>query len=139
MDLSILPGLNAGLNALATVALVAGYLLIRNGRWRLHRNAMITALGLSTLFLCSYLFYHYQVGSVRFQGRGPVRVVYFTILITHTVLAATVPILAGIAVYQALRRRFPRHKAVARWAFPIWLYVSVTGVIIYWMLYRLDL
>lgn len=139
VDLSLLPGLNAGLNALAAVALVSGYLFIRRGRWRLHRNAMITALAFSILFLTSYLIYHYQVGSVRFRGRGPVRIVYFTILISHTVLAASVPFLAGAAVYQALRKRFRRHKAVARWALPIWLYVSVTGVIIYWMLYRLDL
>jgi len=132
-----LPALNAALNAAAAVTLLVGYGLIRRGNWRAHRAAMITALVLSSAFLTSYLVYHAQVGSVRFQGHGWVRTLYLTILATHTVLAATVPVLAIITLSRALRRRFDRHKAIARFTLPIWLYVSVTGVVVYWMLYRL--
>jgi len=132
-----LPALNAALNAAAAVTLLVGYGLIRRGNWRAHRAAMITALVLSSAFLTSYLIYHAQVGSVRFQGHGWVRTLYLTILATHTVLAATVPVLAIITLSRALRRRFDRHKAIARFTLPIWLYVSVTGVVVYWMLYRL--
>lgn len=133
-----LPAVNATLNATAAVLLVVGWFLIRNGRWRAHRNVMVTALAVSTLFLASYLVYHAQVGSVRFQGEGLVRTVYFSVLITHTVLAAAVPVLAVITVVLAVRRRFERHRAVARWTLPIWLYVSVTGVVVYWMLYQMS-
>jgi uncharacterized membrane protein YozB (DUF420 family) len=98
---------------------------------------MIAALACSTLFLTSYLVYHAQVGSIRFAGEGAVRVVYFTILVSHTLLAATVPPLAIITLRRALRARFDRHRMIARWALPVWLYVSVTGVVIYMMLYRL--
>jgi len=132
-----LPALNAVLNAAAAVALLVGFWLIRRKRWRAHRAAMITALVLSSAFLTSYLIYHAQVGSVRFQGHGPVRTLYLSILATHTVLAAAVPVLAIITLSRALRRRFDRHKAIARWTLPIWLYVSVTGVVVYWMLYRM--
>jgi len=132
-----LPALNAALNAAAAVTLLVGYGLIRRGNWRAHRAAMITALVLSSAFLTSYLIYHAQVGSVRFQGHGWVRTLYLTILATHTVLAASVPVLAFITLSRALRRRFDRHKAIARFTLPIWLYVSVTGVVVYWMLYRL--
>jgi uncharacterized membrane protein YozB (DUF420 family) len=97
---------------------------------------MLTALACSVLFLVSYLTYHYHTGSTRFPGTGAVRTVYLSILLTHTILAAAVPFLAGITVYRALRGRFDRHRAIARWTLPIWLYVSVTGVVIYWMLYR---
>ena len=137
MTLRDLPALNAALNAAAAVTLLVGYALIRRGNWRAHRAAMITALVLSSAFLTSYLVYHAQVGSVRFQGHGWVRTLYLTILATHTVLAATVPVLAIITLSRALRRRFDRHKAIARFTLPIWLYVSVTGVVVYWMLYRL--
>ena len=137
MTLRDLPALNAALNAAAAVTLLVGYGLIRRGNWRAHRAAMITALVLSSAFLTSYLVYHAQVGSVRFQGHGWVRTLYLTILATHTVLAATVPVLAIITLSRALRRRFDRHKAIARFTLPIWLYVSVTGVVVYWMLYRL--
>ncbi len=137
MTLRDLPALNAALNAAAAVTLLVGYGLIRRGNWRAHRAAMITALVLSSAFLTSYLIYHAQVGSVRFQGHGWVRTLYLTILATHTVLAATVPVLAIITLSRALRRRFDRHKAIARFTLPIWLYVSVTGVVVYWMLYRL--
>ena len=132
-----LPTLNALLNGLAAMALVSGFWQIRRGNWRAHRTAMLTAVGLSTAFLASYLMYHAPVGSVRYQGQGWVRTLYFTILISHTVLAAAVPFLAAITLVRALRSRFPGHAAIARWTLPIWLYVSVTGVVIYLMLYRL--
>ena len=97
---------------------------------------MIVALSLSSLFLTSYLVYHFNVGSVRFTGTGGIRVIYFSILITHTLLAASVPPLALITLVRALKKRFSRHKLIARWTFPIWLYVSITGVVIYLMLYQ---
>ncbi len=139
LDLHNLPGLNAGLNATAACLLVAGYFFIRRGVVTLHRLCMISALVCSVAFLTSYLYYHAQVGSVRFTGTGWVRPVYFTILITHTALAALVPWLALGTLYHALRGRFETHRKVARWTLPIWLYVSVTGVAVYWMLYRLNL
>jgi putative membrane protein len=132
-----LPAVNATLNALAALLLVTGFVLIRNRRWRAHRNVMVTALVCSTLFLTSYLIYHAHVGSVHFPGTGTARIVYFTILISHTLLAATVPILAGITVVRAFSGRFARHKKIARWTLPIWLYVSVTGVMVYLMLYQM--
>jgi uncharacterized membrane protein YozB (DUF420 family) len=114
-----------------------GYVLIRSGRRVAHQRLMLAAFASSVLFLASYLIYHAQVGSVRFQGTGPVRTVYFTILLTHTVLAAAVPFLAVITLTRGLRGRFERHVAIARWTLPIWLYVSITGVVIYLMLYQL--
>jgi len=138
LDVHSLPAVNASLNALAAVLLVTGYLLIRRRQWIAHRNVMTAALVCSVLFLTSYLIYHAQVGSVRFPGTGTPRTVYLTILATHTVLAAAVPILAGITVVRAWRRRYPQHKKLARWTLPIWLYVSVTGVVVYWMLYRMS-
>ena len=138
MDVSILPSVNAGLNATAAVFLIAGYVLIRRGRKDAHRAAMLAALTCSVLFLISYLFYHYHAGSTRFPGTEAVRTLYLGILLTHTVLAAAVPFLAGITVYRAFRGRFERHRAIARWTLPIWLYVSATGVVIYWMLYRMS-
>jgi putative membrane protein len=136
LTLRELPTLNALLNGVAAVLLATGYVLIRRRRWRAHRNVMVAALVCSTLFLTSYLIYHSQVGSVRFPGNGAARTVYLTVLVSHTILAATVPFLAGVTVFRAWRRRFDRHKRLARWALPIWLYVSVTGVVVYWMLYR---
>jgi uncharacterized membrane protein YozB (DUF420 family) len=138
VTLSDLPLLNASLNATASVLLVVGYVLIRRGRVRLHRASMIGAFVVSTLFLISYVIYHANIGSKPFPGRGPIRFVYFVILITHVILAAAVPPLALITLTRGLRARFDRHVAIARWTFPIWLYVSVTGVIIYVMLYRLS-
>lgn len=138
MDLTQLPTVNASLNGLATVLLVTGYLFIRARKIEAHRACMIAALACSVLFLVSYLTYHYQVGTTRFQGTGPVRVFYLTVLATHTPLAAAVPFLALITLIRALRERFDRHVAIARWTLPIWLYVSITGVVIYVMLYRLD-
>jgi uncharacterized membrane protein YozB (DUF420 family) len=133
-----LPAVNAALNLTAAVLLVVAWLLIRRRRITAHRNVMLAALACSVLFLASYLTYHYQVGSVRFPGTGAARTIYLGILLTHTVLAATVPFLAVITVTHAFRRRFPRHKRIARWTLPIWLYVSVTGVVVYWMLYRMQ-
>jgi uncharacterized membrane protein YozB (DUF420 family) len=138
LEVRDLPTLNAILNSCSTVLLLAGYALIRSGRRNAHRNVMITALVCSTLFLTSYLIYHAQVGSVRFQGTGAVRTLYLTILLTHTVLAAAVPVLAIITVVHAWRKRWAKHKAIARWTLPIWLYVSVTGVVVYWMLYQMS-
>jgi putative membrane protein len=138
LDVHALPAVNASLNALAAVLLVTGYVLIRRRHWIAHRNVMTAALACSVLFLTSYLVYHAQVGSVRFPGTGVPRTLYLTILATHTVLAAAVPVLAGITVVRAWRRRYPQHKRLARWTLPIWLYVSVTGVVVYWMLYRMT-
>lgn len=138
MDWTLLPAVNASLNTLATLLLIAGYLLIRQGRKEAHRIAMLSALACSILFLISYLIYHAEVGSVRFQGQGAVRTVYFTILITHTVLAAAVPFLAGRTLFLAFRERFAEHRRLARVTLPIWLYVSVTGVVIYIMLYQMS-
>lgn len=132
-----LPTINALLNTLATVLLVSGYVLIRMGQKRAHQRVMIAALAASALFLTCYLIYHYQVGSVRFQKTGAIRTVYLAILLTHTVLAAAVPFLAGITVWRAYRRRLAQHRAIARWTLPVWLYVSVTGVIVYLMLYQM--
>jgi len=138
LSLRDLPTLNAALNGSATVLLVTGWLLVRSGRREAHRRVMLGALACSALFLASYLVYHFQVGSVRFPGTGAVRTVYLLILLTHTVLAAILPVLVAITLVRALRRRFDRHRGIARWTLPIWLYVSVTGVVVYWMLYRVD-
>jgi uncharacterized membrane protein YozB (DUF420 family) len=137
MSVHDLPAVNAILNGTAAVLLVWGLTLIRRGRKRAHRRVMLSAFAVSVLFLVSYLVYHAQVGSVRFQGTGAIRTVYFTILLTHTVLAAAVPPLAAVTLSRALRGRFDRHRAIARWTLPVWLYVSVTGVAVYWMLYRM--
>ena len=138
MQATLLPTVNAALNATAAVLLVVGYALIRKRQRAAHKRVMLAAFACSVLFLASYLVYHYQVGSVRFQGTGAVRTVYLSILATHTVLAAAVPVLAVITLVLALRGRFDRHRALARWTLPIWLYVSITGVIVYWMLYRMS-
>ena len=137
MTTPVLPTINATLNATAAVLLVWGFLLIRRKRIAQHRRVMITAFIVSCTFLVCYLVYHAQVGSVKFQGTGPIRTVYFAILITHTILAATVPVLAIITLRRGLAARFDRHRAIARWTLPIWLYVSVTGVVVYVMLYHL--
>jgi len=134
---SFLPALNATLNGASAVLILIGRSLIRRGRIAAHRAFMIGAVVTSALFLASYLYYHAHVGSVRFQGQGWSRPLYFTILISHTMLAAATLPLVIITLSRALRGRFDRHRALARWTFPIWLYVSVTGVIIYFMLYHL--
>jgi protein SCO1/2/putative membrane protein len=137
MNVHSLPALNALLNGTSFVLLLIGYALIRRGRRAAHQRVMIAAFACSVLFLTSYLIYHAQVGSVRFQGEGPLRTLYLSILLTHTVLAAAVPFLAAITLVRALRARFDRHRAIARVTLPIWLYVSITGVVIYVMLYQL--
>ena len=133
-----LPAINATLNAVAALLLIWGYTLIRRKRVATHRRVMISAFVVSTLFLISYLTYHAQVGSVRFQGTGSIRTVYLGILLTHTVLAATVPVLAGVSLWRGWTGQYDRHRRIARWALPVWLYVSITGVIVYWMLYQLS-
>ena len=137
MTVSDLPALNATLNAIAAILLVIGYVLIRRGRIQQHRRVMLAAFCTSALFLISYLTYHANVGSRPFTGQGPIRAVYFTILITHVILAAAILPMALITLNFALRSRFDRHLRIARWTLPIWLYVSVTGVIVYLMLYRM--
>ncbi len=133
---AIYPVINATLNGTSAVLLVAGWWQIKRGRMAAHRAFMVTAICTSSLFLTSYLYYHWHVGSVRFQGHGWSRPVYFTILISHTLLAITVVPLVIITLSRALRERFDRHRAIARWTFPLWLYVSCTGVIVYFMLYH---
>jgi uncharacterized membrane protein YozB (DUF420 family) len=132
-----LPTLNAALNSLSAVFLVAGYYFIRSRNIHAHRACMFAAFASSTLFLFCYLIYHYQVGSVPFKGQGSIRTIYFTILLSHTALATVVVPLALITLVRALKAKFDRHQKIARWTLPIWLYVSVTGVIVYMMLYRL--
>ena len=136
MSLSSLPAINATLNAAAAMLLLVGYALIRRRRIAAHRACMIAAFTVSVLFFVSYLAYHALSGSRPFAGRGPIRAVYFAILTSHTLLAAAVPVLAIVTLARGLARRDDRHRAVARWTLPIWLYVSVTGVVVYWMLYQ---
>lgn len=131
------PAINATLNGTSAVLLLAGRSLIRRGRMAAHRAVMLTALATSTLFLVSYLYYHYHVGSVHFRGQGWSRPIYFTILTSHTILAAVIVPLIIITLTRALRKRFDRHRVIARWTYPLWMYVSVTGVIVYVMLYHL--
>ena len=132
-----LPAVNAVLNGAAAVLLVWGYTLIRRHRKETHKRVMIAAFATSCLFLICYLVYHAQVGSVRFQGTGAIRTVYLSILATHTILAAAVPPLAIVTLSRALSARFDKHRAIARWTLPVWLYVSVTGVVVYLMLYKM--
>ena len=136
-SVSDLPLVNASLNGIATVLLLVGYVCIRQRRIAAHRAAMVSAFATSVLFLISYLVYHAHAGSRPFPGQGPIRVVYFVILISHIILAATIPPLAGITLWRAYRRRFDRHMKIARWTLSVWLYVSVTGIVVYWMLYQL--
>jgi uncharacterized membrane protein YozB (DUF420 family) len=136
-DVAALPAVNALLNATSAVLLVAGFRQIRRGHVAAHRACMLGAFGVSTLFLLSYVVYHARAGSVAFQGQGLVRPVYFTLLLTHIVLAAAIVPLALATIHRAWTERFDRHRRIARWTLPIWLYVSVTGVIIYLMLYHL--
>jgi putative membrane protein len=129
--------LNAVLNSIAAVLLLAGFLFIRRRNIRAHRACMITAVIFSAAFLTSYSIYHWHVGDVRFGGQGWVRPVYFAILIPHVILAGAIVPLVATTLYLALRGRFPSHRRIARWTWPLWVYVSVTGVVIYLMLYRL--
>jgi uncharacterized membrane protein YozB (DUF420 family) len=135
--ISYLPHVNACLNATSAVLLIAGYSFIRARNIAAHRACQISALIVSILFLTSYLVYHYNHGSTRFQGTGIVRPIYFTILTTHTILAVVIVPLILITFYRALRQDFARHRRIARITLPLWLYVSITGVIVYLMLYQI--
>jgi uncharacterized membrane protein YozB (DUF420 family) len=137
IDYSLLPAVNATLNGIATIFLTTGYVFIRRRDMRRHRFCMWAAFATSALFLTSYLVYHANAGSVPFEGQGTIRLVYFAILITHIVLAATILPLALMTLSRALAARYDRHRRIARWTLPIWLYVSVTGVVIYVMLYQM--
>ena len=137
MAIADLPALNATLNATAAVLLTIGYVLIRKGRIESHRKVMLAAFTTSILFLVSYLVYHANVGSKRFPGQGAIRTIYLAILLTHTVLAAAIVPLVVVTLSRALSARYDRHRAIARWTLPLWLYVSITGVVVYWMLYRM--
>ena len=137
LKLHDLPTLNAVLNSISAVLIVTGYCLIRARRIEAHRRTMLAAFTTSTLFLISYLVYHAQVGSVHFQKTGTIRTVYFTILITHTILAAVVAPMVLVTLFRGLKGRFAAHRKLARITLPIWLYVSVTGVVVYAMLYHL--
>jgi uncharacterized membrane protein YozB (DUF420 family) len=135
--ISELPHLNALLNATSAVLLLAGYTFIRRNRVRAHRNCQVSALATSTLFLASYLTYHYYHGATRFPGQGVMRPIYFTILISHTILAIAIVPLVIVTFRRALRGDFERHRRIARWTLPLWLYVSITGVVVYLLLYRI--
>jgi uncharacterized membrane protein YozB (DUF420 family) len=135
--LSYFPALNASLNGLAAIFLIRGYFQIKAGRKQQHKNSMVTAFAISIVFLICYLIYHLQVGSVKFEKTGFIRTVYFTILVSHILLAFSVPFLSLITLRRGLRNDLRRHVNLAKWTFPIWLYVSVTGVIVYFMLYHL--
>jgi len=137
MSVHDLPTVNATLNATAAALLIWGYTLIRRKRIDAHRKVMVAAFVTSSLFLVCYLVYHFQVGSVRFPKSGVIRTVYLTILTTHTALALTVPFLAIVTLRRGLSARFDKHRKIARWTLPVWLYVSVTGVVVYVMLYHL--
>jgi putative membrane protein len=135
IPLSSLPRINASLNASSAAFLIAGYSFIRRGKIMAHRTCMITAFVCSAAFLVFYLYFHLHAGIIRFGGQGWIRPVYFTLLTSHTILAVAIVPLVMITLTRALRERFDRHRAIARWTLPLWLYVSVTGVIIYWLLY----
>ncbi len=137
LTISDLPAVNATLNGIAAILLVTGYVLIKRGRRRQHQWCMLGALGTSALFLISYVTYHLHAGSRPFPGQGPVRLIYFAILITHVILAAAIVPLALVTATRGLRSQFDKHLKIARWTFPVWVYVSVTGVVIYLMLYEL--
>ncbi len=137
MTLSDLPLLNANLNGIAAILLTVGYVFIRRGDMARHRACMVAAFTTSALFLVSYVIYHANVGSRPFTGQGTIRLVYFAILVTHVVLAAVILPLQLVTLSRALAGRYERHRRIARWTFPLWLYVSVTGVVIYWMLYEM--
>ena len=137
IDYTVLPTVNATLNAISGTFLLIGYILIRRHRITAHRNAMLGAFASSTLFLISYLTYHYQIGSRPFGGQGPIRIVYFAILISHVILAAAILPMAISTLSKGLRGKYPEHKRIAKWTFPTWMYVSVTGVIVYLMLYQM--
>ncbi|MGE0821039.1 MAG: DUF420 domain-containing protein [Candidatus Binatia bacterium] len=136
VEIAQLPAVNAALNTTSAILLLLGYRFIRQQNRTAHQICMLSAFFVSVCFLVSYLVYHAHAGTTRFQGTGLIRPVYFTILLSHTVLAAVVPVLALLTLYRAFRQQFDQHRRIARWTFPIWLYVSLTGVAIYWLLYH---
>ncbi len=136
MSVTDLPALNAGLNVVAGALLVLGYVFVRRGEIRRHRSCMLAASAVSAAFLASYTTYHWQVGSVAYTGQGWARPVYFAILISHILLAIVIVPMVAVTLWRALGGAVEQHRAIARWTHPVWLYVSVTGVIIYWMLYH---
>ena len=137
LEVTDLPEVNATLNAIAALLLSIGYIYIRRGQTQEHRLCMLAAFATSALFLASYLVYHFNVGSVAFTGQGTVRTVYFTILISHIILAIAILPMAIVTLLRALRGQFESHRRLAKWTLPLWLYVSVTGVVVYWMLYQM--
>ena len=138
MDYSLFPAINASLNGASVVLIALGVVLIRRKKWKAHRAAMIAAVSTSSLFLVSYLYYHAHVGVTRFPAQGWIRPVYFGVLTTHTILAATIVPLVLVTLVRGLKGRYDKHRAIARWTYLAWLYVSVTGVVIYVLLYRLT-
>ena len=137
MDYSLLPTINAILNATSGALVLLGYRNIRRGKDAIHKKFMLTAIGVSAIFLASYLTYHWEVGSIKFQGEGIIRIIYFSILISHTILAVVIVPMVLRTVYLALKGQFSKHRKIAKLTFPIWVYVSATGVIVYLMLYQL--
>ena len=135
IPLSALPAVNASLNATCTVLLLAGYVCIRNHKINLHKTFMLAAFCCSVIFLGTYVYFHLHAGIIRFGGQGWIRPVYFTLLVSHTILAIAIVPLVLITLSRALRERFDRHRVIARWTFPLWVYVSFTGVLVYWLLY----
>lgn len=129
--------LNASLNGVSAVLLACGYVAIRSGKVAVHKAFMISAFCVSSVFLASYLLYHYRVGHVAFQGQGWIRPVYFTLLLTHTVLAVAIVPMILVTLRRAWLGKFDRHRVIARWTLPLWFYVSVTGVVVYWMVYKI--
>jgi len=134
---AIFPVIDATLNGTSAILLVIGRWFIKQGKMAAHRAIMLAALTSSSLFLLSYLYYHYHVGSVHFQGQGVWRPIYFTLLTSHTILAAVIVPMVIITLSRGLRERYDKHRRIARWTFPLWLYVSITGVVIYFMLYQI--
>jgi uncharacterized membrane protein YozB (DUF420 family) len=137
VSISDLPGINAILNSISALLLITGLLFIKQRNITAHKACMITAFITSLLFLISYLTYHAHIGSKHFTGQGWIRPIYFTVLVSHTVLAVIVPPLALMTLYRAWKEQFTKHIKLAKWTLPIWLYVSVTGVMVYWMLYKM--
>ena len=138
MTTADLPAVNASLNGLSAILLTAGFVCIKRGAVEAHKKCMWSAVGSSTLFLICYLTYHATSGSTKFQGEGAIRTVYFTILISHTILATAIVPMVLITLRHAVKERLEKHKRLAWWTLPLWWYVSVTGVVIYWMLYQMD-
>ena len=138
IPLSSFPAVNASLNATTFVLLLTGYALVKRRKLRAHRYVMIAALCTSAAFLASYLYYHAHAGSTRFPGTGIARTIYLGILLTHTVLATAIVPMVLVTAWRGLRDRHPQHRLIARWTLPLWLYVSITGVVVYWMLYRMS-